>query len=77
HLSFSFNLNEIALATFRVGDNIKTAQESIPVLGTMLSGIRPGTLATLAIPNLAGAWLALAAMLALAAWIIHKRVKPE
>jgi len=77
HLSFSFDLNQIALATFRVGDNINTAQESIPVLGSMLSGFRASAVATLATPNLAGTWLALAAMLALAAWIIHKRVKPE
>jgi len=77
HLSFSFDLNQIALATFRVGENIKTARESLPVLGTMMQSIRPATLAALDTPNLAGTWLALAAMLLAAAWIILKRVKPE
>ena len=41
HLSFNFNLNQIALAVFRVGDNLKTAQDNIPVLGELLRNIQP------------------------------------
>jgi hypothetical protein len=77
HLSFSFDLNQIALATFRVADNITTARDSIPVLSTVMQNVRPSTLAALDTPNLAGTWFALAAMLAGAVWIILKRVKPE
>jgi hypothetical protein len=77
HLSFNFNLNQIALATFRVGDNIRAAQENIPVLGRLLGHIRPAEMAALDTPNLAGTWLALLIMLSLAAWVVHGRVKPE
>ena len=38
HVSFSFNLDQIARASFRIGDDIKTAQDNIPVLGDMLRG---------------------------------------
>ena len=34
---FQFNLNQIALPTFRVGDNIQAAPANIPILGTLLA----------------------------------------
>jgi hypothetical protein len=77
YLGFGFNLNQIALHTFRVGDNIQKAQESIPILGTLMQNMRPGTRAALETPHLAGTCLALLIMLSLAAWVVHLRVKPE
>ena len=77
HLSFNYNLDQIALAVFRLGSDLKTAQENVPVLGEMLRGIRPQTMTALNNPALGGASVALLLMLGLAAWIIARRVKPE
>ena len=77
HLGFGFNLNQIALHTFRVGDNIQKVQDSIPILGTMLQNMRPATKAALETPHLTGTCLALLVMVSLAAWVVHLRVKPE
>jgi hypothetical protein len=76
HLGFGFNLNQIALHTFRAGENIKKAVDAIPILGPLLQP-RQAAVDALATPHLAQTILALLVMLALAAWIIHKRVKPE
>jgi hypothetical protein len=77
HLSFNFNLEQIALAVFRLGDDIKTAQESIPILGNLLRTIRPATIASLNAPALTGAVLALLVMCGLAIFLLHKKVRPE
>ena len=77
HLGFGFNLNQIALHTFRVGDNIQKAQDSIPILGTMLRIRSPRRHGGVGHPHLAGTCLALFVMLSLAAWVVHRRVKPE
>jgi len=42
HLSFNFNLEQIALAVFRIGDDLKTTQDNIPILGDMLRRSAPG-----------------------------------
>lgn len=76
-LSFSYNLDQIAIAVFRPGSDIRTAQESIPVFGSMLGRIRPQTLAELNTPAIWGASLTLLVLLAASAWIIAKKVKPE
>jgi hypothetical protein len=77
HLSFNFNLQELALGVFRIGDDIKLAQEKIPVLGEMLGSLRPETLEAYNSPELAGAVLAMVLMLAGSVWVILKKVKPE
>jgi hypothetical protein len=77
HLSFSYNLKQIALAVFRLGDDLKTAQDNIPVLGDMLRAIRPANRYALDHPMLGGALAGLALMLAAAGFIIFKRVAPE
>jgi hypothetical protein len=77
HLSFNFNLDQIALAVFRIGDDIKSAQDNIPILGDMLRQISARAVAALSAPAIGGALLALFVMLGLAAWVISKRVKPE
>ena len=78
HLGFGFNLNQIALYIFRVGDNIKKAMDSIQILETMLQqGNRPSVLNTFATPEIGGTVVALILMLGLAIWLVNKRVKPE
>jgi ABC-2 type transport system permease protein len=77
HLSFYYNLDQIALAVFRPGDDITTAQDSIPILGDMLRNIRPQTMSALNTPTIWGAVLWSLLMLGLAALVIRKRVKPE
>jgi len=77
HVSFSYNLDQIALAVFRLGDDLKTAQDNIPVFGDMLRDIRAGTMTALNTPALWGASLALLLMLGAAALVLRKRVRPE
>jgi len=77
HLSFNYNLNQLALAIFQPGKDIATAQESIPMLGDMLRGIRPETLSALNSPTTWGALFWSLIMIVLAAIILNRRVKPE
>jgi len=77
HLSFNYNLDQIALAVFRLGTDLKTAQENVPVFGEMLRNIQPQTMAALNTPALGGASVALLLMLGLAVGTIARRVKPE
>jgi ABC-type transport system involved in multi-copper enzyme maturation permease subunit len=77
HLSFGYDLRQIGLAIFNLGQNLKTAQDGIPIFGQMLQGVRPETRAAINDPTLGGALAALALMLLLAALIIKKRVAPE
>jgi hypothetical protein len=77
HLSFNYDLEQIAIGVFRIGDDIKTAQDNIPVLGELLRGIRADTIAALNSPTMSGAIFAMIVMGGAAAWVIAKRVKPE
>jgi hypothetical protein len=77
HLSFSYDLRQIGLSTFRLGNELKTAQDNIPIFGQMLSGIRTDTREALTHPTLFSALAALVLMLAAVAVIIRIRVKPE
>ncbi len=77
HLSFSFNLDQLAMAVFRVGDDIKVAQDNIPILGDMLRQVSARTIANMSSPEIGNSVLALALMIGAAAWIVAKRVKPE
>jgi ABC-type transport system involved in multi-copper enzyme maturation permease subunit len=77
HLSFNYDLNQIAMAIFRPADDIKIAQDNIPLLGDMLKNIKPETMAALDSPAFKGAIVALVVMALLSALIIHRRVKPE
>lgn len=77
HLSFSFNLKQLGLAIFKVGEDLKTAQDNVPILGEMLRGIHRPTRDALDHPAVFGSVIALALMLTVAAGIVHKRVAPE
>ncbi len=76
YLGFGFNLHQIELHTFRVGEKIQNMTDSIPVLGSILR-MRETTKTALETPLIAGTCVALLIMLGLAVWIVHKRVKPE
>jgi hypothetical protein len=77
HLSFNFDLDQLALAVFRLGEDLRIAQDNIPIFGNMLRNVRAETLATLNNPPIWGALLGLLLMAALAAIVVAKRVKPE
>jgi hypothetical protein len=77
HVSFGYDLRQIGLATFHLGRDLKTAQDSIPIFGNMLQSVRPETRAALNDPTVGGALVALVLMLLAAAVIIKKRVAPE
>jgi ABC-2 type transport system permease protein len=77
HLSFNYDLNQIAMAIFRPANDIKIAQDNIPLLGDILRNIKPETMAALAAPAFKGAIVALVVMALLSALIIRRKVKPE
>jgi ABC-2 type transport system permease protein len=78
HLGFGFNIHEIALYTFRVGEKIERAKASIQILSDMLNrGPRASAMSAYDTPNIASTVVALVLMLSLAAWLLNKRVKPE
>lgn len=77
HLSFKYNLDELALTLFRLHDDIKLAQENIPVLGDLLRNVKPATIEALRHPATTGSIVALTIMLALAVVIIARKAKPE
>jgi hypothetical protein len=77
HLSFTYDLRQIGLFTFHLGDDLKTVQDNVPIFGQMLSSISAQTRNALTQPTLGGALAALALMLVAGAYIIRTRVKPE
>jgi hypothetical protein len=77
HFSFSFNLDQISLAIFRLANDLKVAQDNIPLLGNLLRGIPRETYAIWESPELTGALVGLAVMIVLALVLVISRVKPE
>lgn len=76
HLSLTHNLDELAVGTFRLADDLKLAQDNIPVLGDLLKNVRPETFAALHEPAIAASLCALCLMIALAAVLLVRRLKP-
>jgi ABC-2 type transport system permease protein len=77
HVSFAYDLRQIALAIFHLGRELQTAQDSVPIFGEMLSHASQQTRDALNHPTLGGSVLGLALMLLAAGLIIRKRVVPE
>jgi hypothetical protein len=77
HISFNFNLDQLALYVFRPWSDLSTAQDNIPILGNMLRGIRPETLTAIATPPIWSSLAALLLMVGAAGLVLIKRVKPE
>ena len=70
-------LEQVALAIFRPGNDIKIAQDNIPVLGQLLGSIPADTMTQLNEPSIWGAVIAIILMLGIAVTVIGRRVKPE
>lgn len=77
HVSFNYNLDQIALKVFHLGDDLTIARDNIPIFGEMLRGVRPETITALHAPAFWGAIGWSAAMLVAAVTIILRKVKPE
>jgi ABC-2 type transport system permease protein len=77
HLSFNYNLEQLALSTFKIGNDIKVAQENIPILGDMLMRINPLTMEALNNPVTTGSLLTVLVLINIAAFTINRKVKPE
>jgi ABC-2 type transport system permease protein len=77
HLSVTFNLDQISAATFRLMNDLKLAQENVPLFSTVVRDLKPNMLASWQNPDLSGALIALGLMVIAAAIIISRRVKPE
>jgi ABC-2 type transport system permease protein len=77
HVSFNYNLEQISTAIFSPANDVKIAQDNIPLLGDMLRNIKPESMERFASPALNGATVATVVMLIIAALIVRKRVKPE
>ncbi|HOW66649.1 MAG TPA: hypothetical protein P5186_09775 [Candidatus Paceibacterota bacterium] len=77
HLSLSYNLDQLALAIFRLGRDLNLARDNIPVFGSMLDGLKSHTVERLQHPDWMGAAIALVILLILAAAVLIWRVKPQ
>ncbi len=77
HLSTTFNLGEINSAIFRLRDDLKLAEDNIPMFGNLLRGVTRQTMATVENPEFWGGFVGLAVMASLAAIVVAWRVKPE
>lgn len=77
HLSVTFNLDQISAATFRLMNDLKLAQENVPLFGTLVRDIKPNLLSTWQNPDLTGAAFALGLMVIAAVIVVLRRVKPE
>jgi ABC-2 type transport system permease protein len=76
-LSFRYDLDQLALAVFRLSNDLQIAQDNVPVLGSMLQSLKRGPNSVWHPPETAGALCALAIMLLICVVILVKRVKPE
>ncbi|HEY2952940.1 MAG TPA: hypothetical protein VGK40_10170, partial [Verrucomicrobiae bacterium] len=74
HLSFTYDLNQLARTIFRLHDDVKLAQENVPVLGDLLKNVKPATIEALRHPAITGSLVALTIMLALAVFITARKV---
>jgi hypothetical protein len=77
HFSFKHDLDSLALAQFRLQEDIETAKEKIPVLKDMLREVTREMPAALRTPPVWGSGIALAFMCGGAVIILRRKVKPE
>jgi len=77
HLSFNYNLDQLALKLFQPKTELTLLQDNVPVIGNMLRGIREDQFAMFQQPQFSGAMLTCLVMVAAAAIILHLKVKPE
>jgi hypothetical protein len=76
-LSFNYNLDQIAIALFRPGNDLETARENIPALADVFRKMNPDVLVALETPAIAGALVCLLFVLGASVIILARRVRPE
>ncbi len=76
HFSISYNLDQISRQIFDLKGEIDLAVNNVPYFGEFLENITRDTVSSW-LPDIDGAWIALAAMLLGAVLIMLSRVKPE
>ena len=77
HLSFTYNLEQIGLAVFKLENDFQAVQERIPLFGDMIRQIRERSFSSFDAPDLFGALLGLGLMAGVSIFIIARKVKPE
>ncbi len=77
HLSFNYNLEQLALKLFQPRVELTLLQENVPVIGNLLRGVRVERFPMFQDPHFNGAVIACLAMTILAILILHMKVKPE
>jgi ABC-2 type transport system permease protein len=77
HLSLSYDLDQICLGVFGLGQDLALARDNIPVIGSMIHGLNAQLLYRLNHPSLWGSCIALTVMLALCGAIVMKKVHPQ
>jgi hypothetical protein len=77
HVSFNYNLDQLVLAIFRPGAELKLIEENIPIFSYLMSGIRNETIKALNAPAIGGAALAMLIMLVAVVVLLNKKVKPQ
>jgi hypothetical protein len=77
YFSFSYNLDQVALAVFKLHEDIELLRDSIPVFGQMLHRVNPETMEALRNPAITGAAIGMIIMTVLAILLVERRVRPE
>jgi hypothetical protein len=77
HLSFNFNLDELALGIFNLGNDLRLFQENVPLLGEMLKNVNEKTLQTINNPAWIGAGITLLILGIVSGVILEKKVRTE
>jgi hypothetical protein len=77
HASFNYNLDQLAIAIFKLRNDLELITANIPNLDELPPRLRLDSLAAFGQPNLGGALIGLGIMAVLAAAIVTWRSKPE
>lgn len=77
HFSFTYNINQVGLAIFKLNDSITLAQESVPFIGFFLQGIQSATRKSWEHPDLRGSLIAMGIILVAVSYFLARRIKTE
>lgn len=77
HFSFTYNIQQVGLAIFRLNDSLTLAQESVPFLGFFLRGVQNETRRSWEHPDLVGSLIAMGIILAIVTFFLARRIKTE
>jgi ABC-2 type transport system permease protein len=77
YFSFTYNLEQISVAAFQLKEEFRLAQASVPVMGDFVKNLQQRGGEDWQVPHLRGAMTGLGIMLAFAAAMVVRKVKPE